>query len=369
MNAGFVAVTSRTSVDEARVARRRRARRTCPRRPCSSPRAGTGPTRRRARTPTPPSCVSVRVRPRADRRREVDAQRAPVGARELGHDVRTFVCLVCDAVRSGNRVDERRRFERQAVRPFTPEKNARPSQLTGAVEVGLRTRAAEDTGVLCRLSYVREGRRDSNPQPPCKQKEPPSAQQADSNFKERDNCRGIVVAARPGLEPGPPGSEPGVVPVPPPRTGAASMGLDGEIRTPNLRLPMPARCQLRHVQVGTDGGIRTRTDGGLSAVPLPVGLRQRVVRAWTSAGVEPATFSLQGSCASSCATGPGGGARAGIEPACRAYETSLIPDPPLRWGDRPDSNRLPPGPRPGVSTTSTSATVDEEGLEPPASSL
>src|SRR4051794_34459736 len=32
----------------------------------------------------------------------------------------------------------------------------------------------------------------------------------------------------------------------------------------------------------------------------------------------------------------------------RSQEASVV----LRWGDRPDSNRLPPGPRPGVSTTS-----------------
>lgn len=44
-------------------------------------------------------------------------------------------------------------------------------------------------------------------------------------------------------------------------------------------------------------------------------------------GLEPTPFSVQGSCASSCATGPGV-AGAGIEPACKAYETSLIPDLP-----------------------------------------
>ena len=44
------------------------------------------------------------------------------------------------------------------------------------------------------------------------------------------------LAARPRFERGPPGSEPGVVPVPPPR-----MGLDGETRTPNPRLPTPVR--------------------------------------------------------------------------------------------------------------------------------
>jgi hypothetical protein len=46
---------------------------------------------------------------------------------------------------------------------------------------------------------------------------------------------------------------------------------------------------------GTDGRIRTDTDGGLSAVPLPVGLRQRVLVCVDQAGVEPAAVSLQGS--------------------------------------------------------------------------
>ena len=65
--------------------------------------------------------------------------------------------------------------------------------------------------------------------------------------------------------------------------------------------------------VGTDGRVRTDTGGGLSAVPLPVlGYVSMVDRA----GVEPATFSLQGSCASGCATGPLV-AGAGIEPAGR----------------------------------------------------
>jgi hypothetical protein len=112
----------------------------------------------------------------------------------------------------------------------------------------------------------------------------------------------VVMAARPGFEPGPPGSEPGVVPVPPSR-----IGLDGEIRTPNLRSPTPARFQLHHVQVSTDGGSRTRTDGVLSAAPLPVGLRQQVCRCVTQvdrAGFEPAPFSLRGRRASGYATGP-----------------------------------------------------------------
>src|SRR5438445_9069653 len=78
------------------------------------------------------------------------------------------------------------------------------------------------------------------------------------------------MAARPRFERGPPGSGPGVVPVPPPR-----IGLDGRTRTSNPRLPTPVPYQLGHVHVSTDGRIRTDTDGGLSAAPLRVGLRQR----------------------------------------------------------------------------------------------
>ena len=179
--------------------------------------------------------------------------------------------------------------------------------------------AAEDTGALP-IELRRERRRDSNPQPPCpEQKEPPSAQQADSTVKEQRQrhrhvnktsgstprsaplhslalrptpplrsapasraarslrCR-LPVAASPGLEPGPPGSEPGVVPVPPTRTAVNRNGLDGEIRTPNLRLPTPARFQVALRPVGTHGEHRTRTSRGLSAVPLPVGLREHEKR-------------------------------------------------------------------------------------------
>jgi hypothetical protein len=107
------------------------------------------------------------------------------------------------------------------------------------------------------------------------------------------SCRDIARAARRGLEPRPPGSEPGVVPVPPPR-----IGLDGRNRTSNPRLPGPVRCQVAPRPGGTDGGIRTHTDGGLSAVPLPVGLRQLVVVSWTERDSKPAPDFLQGSCAS-----------------------------------------------------------------------
>ena len=124
------------------------------------------------------------------------------------------------------------------------------------------------------------------------------------------------------------------------------MGLDGEIRTPNLRLPKPARSSCATSRFGTDGGIRTRTDGVLSAVPLPLGYVSACVSCGGPRGSRTRNLLLAGELRFRLRHRPRrGGARAGIEPACRAYETPLIPDPPLRWGDRPDSNRLPPGPR------------------------
>ena len=104
-------------------------------------------------------------------------------------------------------------------------------------------------------------------------------------------------AARPGLEPGPPGSEPGVVPLPPPR-------------------------------IGTDGGIRTRTDGVLSAVPLPLGyvsvggprgirtrnlLRARELRFRVAPPAQSFVVSSR---------------ERESNPPCKAYEAPLIPDLP-----------------------------------------
>ena len=104
-----------------------------------------------------------------------------------------------------------------------------------------------------------------------------------------------------------------------------------ELPTSGLRRRRASSCTTsRCVLPSTDGGSRTHTDGVLSAVPLPVGLRQQVFRCVDRAGFEPAPFSLQGRRASNYATGPGVRAlvaRAGIEPAGKAYETSLIPDP------------------------------------------
>jgi hypothetical protein len=52
--------------------------------------------------------------------------------------------------------------------------------------------------------------------------------------------------------------------------------LDGRARTSNPRLPKPVRSRCATSRC-TDGRTRTDTDGGLSAVPLPAGLRQRDV--------------------------------------------------------------------------------------------
>ena len=100
--------------------------------------------------------------------------------------------------------------------------------------------------MLYRLSYARGGRRDSNPQPQ-DPKEPLPAPQADGDgVKERDNRRDIVLAARPGFEPGLPGSEPGVVPLPPPRI----------VWTGGLEPPIPGAgaLPLRHVQLVLTAG-------------------------------------------------------------------------------------------------------------------
>jgi hypothetical protein len=116
------------------------------------------------------------------------------------------------------------------------------------------------------------------------------------------------LAARPGLEHWPPASGAGVVPLPPPRAG-----LNGEARTPNPRLPTSVRFRLRHVQMRpgslpasllrTDGGDRTHTGGGLSAVPLTrFGYVSR--SGWTGRGSNPQPSPCKGVALSQCATGP-----------------------------------------------------------------
>ncbi len=128
---------------------------------------------------------------------------------------------MCDRSGQGTRRTSGADSNGEAMRPFTPQKKARPSQLTGEVNVGLRTERRRTIGALP-IELRRERRRDSNPQPPClKQKEPPSAHQADSTVKERNRTH-ISTRSR-----------------------------------------------------GTHGESRTRTGRGLSAVPLPVGLREQ----------------------------------------------------------------------------------------------
>ena len=215
-------------------------------------------------------------------------------------------------------------------------------------------------------------------------KEPPLAQQADSILKVRvrDNRKGIVGWLRGhgsnadllvqsqawyqfhhlamvwtgGLEPPTPGSRSRCAPVASrPGVKLGNMAGRGGGHVPRLRL------------VGTDGRIRTDTGGGLSAVPLPVGLRQRERG---PCGGRTRDLLLAGELRCQLRHRPTVVAGAGIEPATRGvWALADLQIPRIDWGDRPDSNRLPPGPRPGVSSTSTSATVDEEGVEPPASSV
>jgi hypothetical protein len=188
------------------------------------------------------------------------------------------------------------------------------------------------------------------------------------------------LAARPGFEPGPPVSGAGVVPFPPPR-----MGLNGEARTPNPRLPTPVRCRLSHVQpwvedkpsvvalLSTDGGARTHTGGGLSAVPLPrLGYVSNVCV--DRAGLEPAAFSLQGSSAPACAPARrrGGGGRTRSR---RHMRPSVLRGAPLRatfpscraWWSRTTSSRgISAVPSPSGSCPAGDARVREPaaGIEP-----
>ena len=140
----------------------------------------------------PPSCVSVRSARGADRRGQVDAQRAPLGARELGHDVRPL-CVVVGCANGPVREPSGRAVPiRTAGREALHAKEGSPSFAADRSDgVGLRTRAAEDASVLCRLSYVPKdgGTRTRNHLDP---EGTPACAAGRLDFKERDNCRGIV---------------------------------------------------------------------------------------------------------------------------------------------------------------------------------
>ena len=178
-----------------------------------------------------------------------------------------------EMVRSGNRADERCRVERRAHgcpwRP-SPRKEARPSQLTGD-RVGLGTRRRRTQGALP-LSYARPGVmwmwcRAAGFEP--------------ATTRLRGEGTPACASGRLGC-------------------GASSFRLRGQDSNPDLLVQSQAWCRLHylasvwmerlelptpgsqgrcasiapHPVAGTDGRIRTDTGGGLSAVPLPVGLRQ-----------------------------------------------------------------------------------------------
>lgn len=180
-------------------------------------------------------------------------------------------------------------------------------------------------------------------------------------------------------------------------TTASEIGCETRIRTPNPwfrarcdasstishwsgredsnlhhRRPKPACCTLNTTsRVGTDGGIRTRTDRLLRAVPLPSWATSAW---WTVRDSNPQPSPCRGVALPIALPAHGGGPgnrtrlarlmRPGRSQIARSDRCSL-----LDWGDRRDSNPLGPGPHPGASTALASVTVDEGGVEPPASPL
>ena len=265
-------------------------------------------------------------------------------------------------VRSGNRADERCRVERRAhgCAPHA-RKEARPSQLTGD-RVGLGTRRRRTQGALP-LSYARPGLMWMVvPGGGIRTRNHPLKRRRNPRLRIRPTrLRSIVVWLR-GQD-----SNPDFLVQ---SQAWCRLHYLAWVWMERLELPTPGsqgRCApiAPHPVAGTDGRIRTDTGGGLSAVPLPVGLRQHW---WTERESNPHPSPCRGAALPGCATGPWSRERESNPPS-GGYGPPPIPDPPQRWGDRPDSNRLPPGSRPGVSSASASATVDEEGLEPSASSV
>ena len=140
------------------------------------------------------------------------------------------------------------------------------------------------------------------------------------------------MAARPRFERGTPGSAPGVIPVSPPRIDRNAGG--GE--WPAFRFGTRS--------FGTDGRIRTDTRGGLSAVPLPVGLRQRVRGRCRVGGPRSARISscrVSTSRSTVRASGPGACSRTGRTKAIALF-TFQVKEPSSiassRWCDRRESN-------------------------------
>ena len=194
------------------------------------------------------------------------------------------------------------------------------------------------------------------------------------------------------------------------------------IRTPHLPLLKRAPLPVGLPALGAHGGSRTRNLRPLRPTPLPVGLRARgaLGRSRTCgfsrrrralcplsyegemvgpAGVEPAGRRRGTGCSVRGATGRSGSPgriRTDGTPGCSrrpwtawvrdlacAVKVSNLPAPkgpglqpggPAScpydaWGERRDSNPLPPGSQPGASATSASSTVRNERLELPTDSL
>lgn len=176
-------------------------------------------------------------------------------------------------VRSGNRADERCRVERRAHghpwRP-SPRKEARPSQLTGD-RVGLGTRRRRTQGALP-LSYARPGLMwRVVPGGGIRTRNHPLKRRRNPRLRIRPTrLRSIVVRLR-GQD-----SNPDFLVQNQAWCRCTTSHRSGW-RDSNSQPPAPraGALLLRHIQLaGTDGRIRTDTGGGLSAVPLPVGLRQ-----------------------------------------------------------------------------------------------
>ena len=221
--------------------------------------------------------------------------------------------FVCDRSGQGTRRTSGADLNGKAVRPFTPQKEARPSQLTGALMVGLRTKRRR-TLALCRLSYVANdgGTRTRNHPveaegtPVCAAdrlefQENATNAQASSCCEPRSRTRFSWFRARCGSR----------------STSSHRSCIARSGRRDSNSQPPASDAGARPIAlrpVGTHGESRTRTTRGLSAVPLPVGLRE-LVRAWTRRESNPQPSPCKGAVASSAA-GPLV-AGAGIEPATR----------------------------------------------------
>ena len=303
---------------------------------------------------------------RADRRRDVDAQRLAVGTRELGHD-RSYT----SSVRVGRESPVREPSGRAA--PIRTAGRAAASCLrkyARSVAADRRRESAweperTEDAVLCSTTELRpswatgfEPATTSRVTKEPRLRSRPNRCQGARQLQRHRELRGqgsnleLLVQSQVWF-----------------RSTTSHW-----VWTERIELPTSgfrsrrASVALRPGGTRTDGGSRTRTDGGLSAVPLPVGLRQRGACRGPR-GSRTRNLLLAGELRFRLRHRPWW-RRAGIEPAGRAYETSLISRSPAsmvvtgrtRTGFLRDHD---PASRP----LQTSATVDEEGFEPPASCL